>query len=171
MSLLRVRIIPDPVLRVPASAVTNFDQELKELVDNMWETMYVSKGIGLAAPQVGVSKRVVVIDLAEEGNGKITLINPQITERIGKVKSEEGCLSIPDYRESIQRIKQIKITAQDISGNNFELSADGLLSRCIQHEIDHLDGILFVDHLSRLKRDMFKRWLANNLELDESTEA
>ena len=171
MSLLRVRIIPDPILRVPASVVTNFDQELNELVANMWETMYASKGIGLAAPQVGVSKRVVVIDLAEEGSPKLTLINPEIIGRTGKIKSEEGCLSIPDFRESIQRIKVVKITAQNLSGEKFELEADGLLSRCIQHEIDHLDGILFVDHLSRLKRDIFKRWLSNNPELNESTSA
>jgi len=171
MSLLRVRIIPDPVLRVPAVAVTEFDQELNELVSNMWETMYVSKGIGLAAPQVGVSKRVVVIDLAEEGSGKLTLINPEIIGQSGKVKSEEGCLSIPDFRETIQRIKLVKITAQNLAGEKFEVEADGLLSRCIQHEIDHLDGILFVDHLSRLKRDMFKRWLSNNPELNESTSA
>lgn len=171
MSLLRVRIIPDPVLRSPASPVTDIDQEIKELVADMWQTMYASKGIGLAAPQVGISRRVVVIDLQEEDSSQLTLINPQIISGSGKVKSDEGCLSIPNFRESIQRTKQIKISATNISGEQFELEADGLLSRCIQHEIDHLNGILFVDHLSRLKRDMFKRWLANNLEVDESDSA
>jgi peptide deformylase len=145
MPLLQVKTIPDPILRVPAVAVDSFDSALSDFVSDMWETMYVSKGIGLAAPQVGVSKRVVVIDLAEE-----------------------GCLSIPEFRESIPRIKNIKVTAQSISGERFELEADGLLSRCIQHEIDHLDGILFVDHLSRLKREIFRRWLANNPEYNDA---
>ena len=171
MSLLRVRIIPDPVLRSPALPVTDINQEIKELVTDMWQTMYASKGIGLAAPQVGISSRVVVIDLQEENCSQLTLINPQIISGTGKVKSEEGCLSIPNFRETIQRTKQIKISATNILGEKFELEADGLLSRCIQHEIDHLDGILFVDHLSRLKRDIFKRWLANNLEVDESDSA
>jgi len=169
MSLLKVRVIPDPVLRVPATAVENFDSELSDFVKNMWETMYVSKGIGLAAPQVGVSKRVVVIDLAEEGDTKVVLINPKIISHSGKIKSEEGCLSIPDFRESIPRLNQIKISAQNTEGESYELEAGGLLSRCIQHEIDHLDGILFVDHLSRLKREIFRRWLSNNPEFNESS--
>lgn len=169
MSLLKIRVIPDPVLRVPAVAVENFDSELSTFVENMWETMYISKGIGLAAPQVGVSTRVVVIDLAEEGEGKLVLINPKIISYSGKIKSEEGCLSIPEFRESIPRLKQIKVTAQNVAGDTFEVEADGLLSRCIQHEIDHLDGILFVDHLSRLKREIFRRWLSNNPEFHDSS--
>ena len=171
MPRLQVRIIPDKILRVPAVAVSSFDSDIEKFVADMWETMYISNGIGLAAPQVGVSKQVVVIDLAEEGNQKLTLINPVIVGKSGKIKSEEGCLSIPQFRESIPRAKVIKVSAQTLSGEKFELEADGLLSRCIQHEIDHLNGILFVDHLSRLKREIFRRWLSNNPEYDESATA
>lgn len=167
MAVLPVRKIPDPILRMKAESVSSFDAELETLVRDMWETMYDSKGIGLAGPQVGVSKRVVVVDLAEEGSEKIVLINPEIIQRSGKIRSEEGCLSIPDFRETIPRAAEVKIKAQNLKGESFEIIANELLGRCFQHEIDHLDGVLFVDHLSRLKREMFKRWLVKNPEFDD----
>jgi peptide deformylase len=162
MSKLNLVYIPSEILRKPAPAVENFDKQLEEFVGQMWECMYESKGIGLAAPQVGMSKQIAVIDIAEENAPKLVLINPVIVQKTGKISSDEGCLSIPDFRESISRAKIVKVRAQDLRGNTFEVEADGLLSRCLQHEIDHLNGILFTDHLSRLKKQFFNRWLDEN---------
>lgn len=164
MALLNLRFIPDPVLRTKAAKVEDFNSNLEALLADMWETMYASKGIGLAAPQIGVSRQITVIDIQEDNCPKLLLVNPKIIAKAGKISSEEGCLSIPEFRETIPRYKTIRVEAQDIKGDIFEFEADGLLSRCVQHEIDHLNGILFTDHLSRLKKDFFKKWLDEHTE-------
>jgi peptide deformylase len=164
MAILSLKYIPDQILRAPTKNVEKFDSELSQIISNMWDTMYSSKGIGLAAPQVGISQKITVIDLAEDNAPKLVLINPQIIGKAGKVSSEEGCLSIPEFRETINRARIVRVRAQNEKGQEFEIEADGLLSRCLQHEIDHLNGILFTDHLSRLKRDFFKKWLELNPE-------
>jgi len=150
---------PDPILQRPAEAVTAFDENLKRLVDDMFESMYVAHGIGLAAPQIGIPKRLTVIDLSFQKNPeeKIALINPEVVTKEGKIYEEEGCLSLPDIREKVARAAKVKIRAQNVEGNWFEREADELLARAFQHEIDHLDGILFIFRISALKRDFVLR--------------
>ncbi len=162
MTIRDIVCIPEPVLREVASVVTKFDAELHKLLDDMAVTMYAAKGIGLAAPQVGISKRVVVINVTEDEKDIIELVNPEIIESSGKIKSEEGCLSIPGFRESINRLAKVKVRAFSRDGEPFEIEGEELLSRCLQHEIDHLNGVLFIDHLSRLKKGIFKQWLKKN---------
>lgn len=147
---------PEPVLSKPAAPVTEFDAALKKLVQEMFESMYAAQGIGLAAPQIGLSKRLTVIDISFNKNPdeKIVLINPEVIEEEGKQFEEEGCLSLPEIREKVSRAAWVKVRAQDVDGNPIELEGEELLARAIQHEIDHLDGILFIDRLSRLKRDL-----------------
>src|ERR1700757_2278155 len=147
---------PDPVLERPTEPVTEFNDDLRNFVDDMFEAMYAAKGIGLAAPQVGVSKRLTVIDLSfkERPEDRIILINPEIILREGKQVEEEGCLSLPEIREKVTRAAKVKVRAQDVKGEWFEIEGEELLARAFQHEIDHLDGILFIDRLSRLKRDL-----------------
>lgn len=150
----------DPVLETKAEPITEFDTpELRQMVDDMFDTMYSAKGIGLAAPQIGVSKRLTVIDVSagEEGGEKIVLINPEIIEKAGSQLGEEGCLSIPGFREDVKRAMKIKVRAQNVEGDTLEYEVDELLSRCMQHEIDHLNGVLFLAHLSPLKRDLIRR--------------
>jgi peptide deformylase len=150
---------PDPVLSKKGAPVTDFGPELAQFVDEMWASMYAAHGIGLAAPQIGVSKRITVIDVSfkERPDDKLVLINPEIIEREGKQFEEEGCLSLPEIREKIQRAARVKVRAQDVNGEFFEAEGEELLARAIQHEIDHLDGVLFIDRLSPLKRDLVKR--------------
>lgn len=150
---------PEPVLAQRGAPVTVFDAELKQLVEEMFDSMYAAQGIGLAAPQIALSKRLCVIDVSFKKNPeeKIVLINPEIIERRGKQVEEEGCLSLPEIREKVQRAAWVKVRAQDASGEWFELEGEELLARAIQHEIDHLDGVLFIDRLSRLKRDLVIR--------------
>ena len=150
---------PDPVLQRPAEPVTKFDQDLQKLVEDMFESMYDAHGIGLAAPQIGVPKRITVIDLSFQKNPeeKLVLINPEILLREGKRYEEEGCLSLPDIREKVSRAFKVKIRAQDVQGDWFEREADDLLARAFQHEVDHLDGILFIFRISALKRDFVLR--------------
>jgi len=150
---------PDPVLERPTEPVTEFNGELRKFVDDMFESMYAAKGIGLAAPQVGVSKRLTVIDLSfkERPEEKIVLINPEIILREGKQYEEEGCLSLPEIREKVSRAAKVRVRAQDLDGNWFELDGTELLARAFQHEIDHLDGILFFRRVSALKRDLILR--------------
>jgi peptide deformylase len=150
---------PDPILQRPAEPVTVFDEGLKKLVDDMFESMYVAHGIGLAAPQIGIPKRLTVIDLSfqKTPEEKIALINPEVITKEGKVFEEEGCLSLPDIREKVSRAAKVKIRAQDVQGNWFEREADDLLARAFQHEIDHLDGVLFIFRISALKRDFVLR--------------
>jgi peptide deformylase len=150
---------PDPVLAKKGAPVTEFGPELAQFVDEMWASMYAAHGIGLAAPQVGVSKRITVIDVSfkERPDDKLVLINPEIIEREGKQFEEEGCLSLPEIREKVQRAARVKVRAQDVNGEFFEAEGEELLARAMQHEIDHLDGVLFIDRLSPLKRDLVKR--------------
>jgi peptide deformylase len=147
---------PDPILQKPAEPVTVFDKELRALVDDMFLSMYDAQGIGLAAPQIGISKRITVIDVSfqKDPKQKLVLINPEIVERSGKQTEEEGCLSLPEIRDRVQRAAHVKVRAQDVEGKPIELEGTELLSRAFQHEIDHLDGILFIFRLSRLKRDL-----------------
>ena len=150
---------PDPVLERPAEPVTEFDNELRTLVDDMFESMYAAKGIGLAAPQIGVPKRLTVIDLSFQKNPeeKIVLINPEIIFREGKQYEEEGCLSLPEIREKVSRAAKVKVKAQNANGEWFEIDGEELLARAFQHEIDHLDGVLFFRRVSALKRDLILR--------------
>ncbi|NMC62486.1 MAG: peptide deformylase [SAR324 cluster bacterium] len=159
MSLKKIYVYPEEVLRGQSEAVAEIDGEIKTLSEDMLQTMYHGIGIGLAAPQIGVQKRVIVVDVSEDGKQPMVLINPEIIEKEGIVRSDEGCLSVPGFREIVNRNKQVLVRAVDIDGNPLEIEAEGLLSRCIQHEIDHLNGILFIDHLSRIKKEMFKRWV------------
>ena len=150
---------PDPVLQRPAEPVTVFGDELRSLVDDMFESMYAAHGIGLAAPQIGIAKRITVIDLSfqKTPEEKIALINPEIITSEGKLYEEEGCLSLPDIREKVSRAARVKIRAQDVEGNWVEREAGDLLARAFQHEIDHLDGVLFIFRISALKRDFVLR--------------
>ncbi len=156
MSILTVLEFPDKRLRTKAKPVTVFDSALEGLLDDMLETMYEAKGVGLAATQVNVHQRVIVIDVSEEKNEPLFLINPEIIAKDGVEESEEGCLSVPGFFEKVKRAEHIKFKAHDKQGETFEMEADELLSVCIQHEIDHLDGKLFVDYLSPLKRQRIK---------------
>lgn len=169
MAILDIRTYPDPILKQPAALAESFDRELEKLLDNMAETMYQANGIGLAAPQIGISKRIAVIDVSEDRSQLIELINPQIKERSGELPSEEGCLSIPGYRDIVPRAEKISLSAQDRRGKEFAIEAEGLFAICIQHEIDHLDGVLFVDRLSRLKRELFKSWFKKQNQPERST--
>lgn len=150
---------PDPILQRPAAAVTEFNDELRRLVADMFESMYIAQGIGLAAPQIGVSKRITVIDLSnqKEPKGKIVLINPEITLEEGKQVEEEGCLSLPDIRDKVRRAMRVKVKAQDEYGAWSEREGTELLARAFLHEIDHLNGILFIYRISALKRDLILR--------------
>ena len=157
-----VRYLNDPILEKVAAPVADFgSQELRQLVDDMFETMYESHGVGLAAPQVAVSQRVAVIDVAgaeEDGQPeKIVLVNPRVVAKSGKQTGEEGCLSIPGFREPVTRPKIATVRAQDVEGEFFEITGEDLLARAMLHEIDHLDGIVFLNHLSALKRDLIRR--------------
>ena len=160
MAIRPILHYPDKRLRNHAERVTRFDAELRTLVDDMAETMYAAPGVGLAAPQVGVALRVFVIDVAasDEGASQLrTFINPEIIERSGEVSFEEGCLSFPGVHEQVDRAERIKVRAQDVDGESFELEADGLLAIAVQHEYDHLEGTLLVDHLSLLRRRLVHR--------------
>lgn len=154
--ILKIVKYPEPVLSQPGEPVTEFDDNLRQLVADMFETMYAAQGIGLAAPQVGVSKRLTIIDLSmgKDPAAKLVLINPEIIFSEGKLYEEEGCLSFPDIREKIVRAARVRIRAQDENGKWFEMDGEELMSRCMQHEIDHLDGILFVFRMSALKRSL-----------------
>ncbi len=150
---------PHPVLAKRGEPVTVFDGKLKKLVDEMFDSMYAAQGIGLAAPQIDMSKRIAIVDVSFQKNPeeKIVLINPEIIDRRGRQVEEEGCLSLPEIREKVARAEWVKVKAQDVTGKWIEVEGEELLSRALQHEIDHLDGILFIDHLSRLKRDLVLR--------------
>lgn len=157
MSILSVLEFPDPRLRTVAKAVTKVDAQVKGLVDDMYETMYEEHGVGLAATQVDIHQRIIVIDTSEDKKNPLCLINPELIEQSGEEESDEGCLSVPGVFEPVKRAEQIKVKALDQQGQSFELEADGLLAICIQHEMDHLLGKLFVDYLSPLKRQRIKK--------------
>jgi peptide deformylase len=157
--ILKIVKYPEPILGKPGEPITEFDDELRKLVADMFETMYHDQGVGLAAPQVAVSKRLLVIDLSagKEPKDKIVLINPEIIEHEGTVYEDEGCLSFPDIREKVKRFAKVKVRAQDEHGKWFEMEGEDLLSRAFQHEIDHIDGIQFIFRMSALKRDIVLR--------------
>ncbi len=149
----------DPVLEAEAQPVTKFDDELKKLVDDMFASMYAAKGVGLAAPQIGISLQLAVIDITfkEDPDAKLVLANPQIIRTEGKQAGEEGCLSIPEFREKVTRPHRVTVRAQDANGEWYEKTGEELLARAFIHETDHLHGKLYISHLSALKRDMMKR--------------
>ena len=159
MAILNILHYPDPRLRKKALPVENVDSEIKQLVDNMFETMYQAPGIGLAATQADVQKRIIVIDISEDKSNPLCFINPEIIEAGGEEEMEEGCLSVPGIYEKVSRADHIRVRALDREGKPFEMDADGLLSVCIQHEMDHLEGKLFVDYLSELKRQRIRKKL------------
>ena len=157
MAKKQILVIPDPLLRKVSEPVNSVDTEVKNLMDDMLETMYAAPGIGLAAVQIGVLKRIIVIDLSKDGEKKnpLFIVNPEITFKSNDLISyEEGCLSIPNQFAEVKRPSSCKLNFLDYNGKKKEISADGLLATCIQHEVDHLDGILFIDHLSKLKKDL-----------------
>ena len=154
MALLTVVYHPHPVLNKPALPVTEFDDNLKKLIQDMYETMYEENGVGLAAPQVAISKRLAVIDVSDEQNKPFCIVNPEIIAKEGMELMEAGCLSVPHTYDKVPRAVKVKVRAQDENGKFFEIEADGLLAHCLQHEIDHLDGKLYIDYLSPLKRQI-----------------
>tara|TARA_B100000575_G_scaffold235600_1_gene197397 strand:- start:20 stop:544 length:525 start_codon:yes stop_codon:yes gene_type:complete len=157
MAKKQILTIPDPLLRKVSEPVASVNTEVKNLMDDMLETMYAAPGIGLAAVQVGVLKRIIVIDLSKDGQKKdpLFIVNPQITFKSDKLISyEEGCLSIPNQFAEVKRPSSCKVNFLDYNGKKREINADGLLATCVQHEVDHLNGVLFIDHLSKLKKDI-----------------
>lgn len=159
----------DPVLEKPAAAITSFDDELRKLVDDMFESMYAAHGVGLAAPQIGISKRIAVIDVTfkEDPDAKIVLVNPEIIHTEGKLTSTEGCLSLPEFRENVTRPRKVTARGQDLHGKTIEVTGEELLARALIHETDHLNGKLYISHISALKRDMIKRKVRKLVKLGE----
>ncbi|PNK82493.1 peptide deformylase [Serratia odorifera] len=159
MSVLQVLHFPDERLRKVAAPVKEVNADIQRIVDDMFDTMYAEEGIGLAATQVDIHQRIIVIDVSETRDQRLVLINPELLEQSGETGIEEGCLSIPEQRALVPRAEKVKIRALDYNGNSFELAADDLLAICIQHEMDHLVGKLFVDYLSPLKRQRIRQKL------------
>ena len=159
MALLPILHDPDPRLRIKAKPVTVFDAKLRTLIDDLFDTMYDAPGVGLAATQVAVPLRVAVMDCGNEETGaqKLVMVNPEILEPADKQEMDEGCLSVPDYKDKVQRYNRLRLKALDAAGKPYELEAEGLLAQAIQHEIDHLDGKLYIDYLSPLKRERYKK--------------
>jgi len=162
MALREIRTYPDPVLRNKTSRVERVDSALDRLIEDMVETMHAAPGVGLAANQVGVPLQLAIVDLSSRENEEqrhplLVIINPELIVMEGSVLEEEGCLSIPDYAEKVRRAARVTVRAQDRTGKQFELEAEGLMAKALQHEIDHLNGLLFVDRLSSLKKHLFKR--------------
>jgi peptide deformylase len=157
MALLTILHYPDPRLRDKAAPIDTVTDEIRQLADDMLETMYDAPGIGLAAIQVNVKKRIIVIDISEDKSAPLVLINPEIMEKNGERDYEEGCLSVPEAYETVTRADTIKVKMLNLAGETEEFEAEGLLATCIQHEIDHLDGKLFVDYLSNLKRQRIRK--------------
>jgi peptide deformylase len=161
MAILAIRLYPDPVLRAPGRPVSRFDAELDKLVSDMIETMHAAPGVGLAAPQVGVGLRLAVVDLSvgKDAQQLYVLINPELVEKAGSDLDVEGCLSLPGITDKVERPERVRVRALDRRGNPFELPAEGFLARAVCHEIDHLHGILFTDHLRGLRKERIKRQL------------
>jgi peptide deformylase len=159
MAIRTILEFPDPRLRTRARPVTRFDADLRRVIDDMLETMYAAPGIGLAATQVDVHQRLIVIDISADHNDPLVLINPEILSREGEIATEEGCLSVPGYFDEVKRASRIRVRAQDRDGNAFERDCEDLLAVCVQHEMDHIDGKLFVDYLSNLKRERVRKKL------------
>lgn len=169
MAILQILEFPDPRLRTKAIPVAEVDDSVRRLIDDMFETMYAAPGIGLAASQVDVHKRLLVLDITEDHSKPLALINPEIIKREGDEETEEGCLSVPGIFETVKRAQRITIRALDRNGIAFEMDADGLLAVCIQHEMDHLDGKLFVDYLSELKRTRIRSKLEKSRKENAAT--
>ena len=169
MAVREIKKYPDPVLKKKTASVGEIDENLCRLIDDMVETMHAAPGVGLAANQVGVPLQVAVIDISshEDEEGKrhplVVLINPEIVSQDGSVVAEEGCLSVPDFTEKVKRAARVKVRAKDRAGKTFELEADGLMAKALQHEIDHLNGVLFIDRLSPIKKSIFRRKLKKAL--------
>ncbi|ACI20745.1 peptide deformylase [Thermodesulfovibrio yellowstonii] len=159
MAILEIKKYPDEVLKKKAETISEINGDLQKLIDNMIETMYNANGIGLAAPQVGVLKRLIVVDTSprEQNQSLIVLINPEITDSEGEILSEEGCLSLPGFTTRLKRKERVIVKGLDRNGKEIEIEATGLLARALQHEIDHLDGILLIDKISPLKRELFRK--------------
>ncbi len=166
MTILNILHYPDPLLRTKAQPVSVVDQRIRDLVADMFETMYAAPGIGLAATQVNVHERVIVLDVSEDRGNPMCLINPRLLSQEGIDEIEEGCLSVPGVYEPVSRAEKIQVHALDVAGEDFELEAEGLLSVCIQHEMDHLEGKLFIDRLSQLKRSRIRK----RVEKEQRTE-
>lgn len=159
MAILNILHFPDPRLRKPAEPIIEVTAEIRQLAADMLETMYDAPGIGLAANQVNVQKRIIVIDISDDKHDPLVLINPEILSREGERDFEEGCLSVPEAYETVTRADRVRVSALNLDGEPMEFDAEGLLATCVQHEIDHLDGKLFVDYLSNLKRQRIKKRL------------
>ena len=159
----------DTVLQKPSATITKFDHELRQLADDMFESMYAAHGVGLAAPQIGISKRIAVIDVTfkEDPDAKIVLVNPEIIHVEGRITSNEGCLSIPEFREKVTRARKVTARAQNLKGETFEVTGEELLARALLHETDHLNGKLYISHISALKRDMLKRKIRKMVKAGE----
>jgi len=159
----------DPVLNTPGETVTVFDAELKKLLADMFESMYEARGVGLAAPQIGISRRIAVVDVSfkEDAKQKLVLINPEIIHKEGRQTQSEGCLSIPDFRENVTRANKVTVRAQNADGKWFEKTGEGLLARAFLHETDHLNGKLYISHISALKRDLMKRQIRKLMKANE----
>lgn len=160
MAIRKIIYLPDPRLRLISKEITEFDDELQTLITDMFDTMYHARGVGLAAPQIGINIRLSVVDVIGDKTQQIVLVNPEIFDAQGAVEYQEGCLSIPGAYDTVIRAEKLRIRALDRFGNPFEMSAEGLLAECFQHEVDHLNGKLFVDLLSPLKRSVARRKLA-----------
>lgn len=169
MSIRKIFQYPEPVLREETKTISDFDDNLKQLVDDMAETMYDAPGIGLAAPQIGESLKLIVVDISKDREDEqefMAMVNPKIVEHEGFQLDEEGCLSVPELTAKVKRFKKITVSYQDLEGNDMEMVTEDRFAVVLQHEIDHLNGILFIDHLSSLKRNLYKKkvkkWLAHS---------
>jgi len=170
MTILHICTYPEKILREKAETISTIDKEVANLAEHMAETMYNAPGIGLAATQVGVAKRLLVADIAPNSpeSNLLVLVNPEIVAAEGEVVIEEGCLSVPDYQAEVKRHERVTVRGLDLNGEEVEIDAEGLLAVALQHEIDHLNGILFIDRISKLKRDLFKRRLRKKLAKQQS---
>lgn len=166
MAIKKIITFPNPVLREKAKKITTFDNELKQLANDMGKTMYDAPGVGLAANQIGIARQIVVVDVSKEEDEKkfIALVNPVISEGEGSLIGEEGCLSVLEYETNVKRFQKIRLTAQDLEGKELDFMAEDRFARIIQHEVDHLNGILFIDHISRLKLTLYKKKLKKILK-------
>ncbi len=157
MAIRKIIYLPDPRLRLVTAPVTLFDDQLQTLIEDMFDTMYDAHGVGLAAPQIGINLRLSVVDVSSDKSAQLVLVNPEIIDSTGQIEYQEGCLSVPGAYDTVLRAEKVTIRAQDRSGQPFEMCAEGLLGECFQHEIDHLNGKLFVDMLSPIKRAMARK--------------
>ncbi|MEK6692780.1 MAG: peptide deformylase [Nitrospirota bacterium] len=166
MAILEIKRYPDKILKIKAEPVRIIDSSIQNLIDNMIETMYAAPGVGLAAPQIGVSLRIMVADVnsREKGPGLTVIINPEIISALGETEEEEGCLSVPDYKDDIKRAEIVTVRGLNREGKEIEVESKGLLARALQHEIDHLNGTLIIDRLSPIKREIFKKKLRKALK-------